>query len=383
MDLEYEAILMVIMIAIMLIFIYSELAPVLAPKSSQYYFNEVVSMANSACSSVQGQTNLAFTNPNAFVFQIYDNNYCGSILSSEPGIFYQSTYNPAISNSYDLCFANVSSSTFQMHYSGKNPALRKEYGSSSLPLVSSLNLTSGNQYYLKALTQKEVIYSYLDLSKSGPVGGSGTSVQQNLPAYSSSNKLLLPAISVNSSDSSITLVLYPTSPINPLNYAIHIAQYVNVSSNVNIVFNSNAQCVISLSNMNGTGRYVEYPPCTNRNITNISISVSPVNPVTHTYNFQLNLSATQTTASAYGRSVLVQQCLNMVDSANSGTLVNGSIMCVPITCGGFNYTLTNQNNNVFLGLYGGNYPYFGIQSGPGTLQIVNPNTESFLNTSLP
>ena len=38
MDLEYEAILMVIMIAIMLIFIYSELAPVLAPKSSQYYF---------------------------------------------------------------------------------------------------------------------------------------------------------------------------------------------------------------------------------------------------------------------------------------------------------------------------------------------------------
>ena len=120
-------------------------------------------------------------------------------------------------------------------------------------------------------------------------------------------------------------------------------------------------------------------PCID-NFSSVGIQFygTPVTPTPTALSYQLNLSLANATLAAQALSALSQQCMNLNESISNGYINYNSVVCKPITCsnGGVSFPLTDTANRPFLGLYSGTYTSFGVEAGPGDLQIINPSNEN-------
>ena len=344
MDLLLEGILIAIMMAIILFFVVYEYSAFFAPKSSISYYNSLVSMADSACTSIQTASNVQFSSPSIFVFQMYDSPACNSILSSNTYIFSpNSAALSALDGNYNLCYANVS-----------NPV--------------ALGISSGNQYFLESSSNANINF-YLPNKYAIP--GSG-----NMSDLAINNQISAPGIIVNSS-SSFSLILNSFSPIYPQNYTLNVQQYSNTSINLNIYFNGKSTCSLSYSDLNGLHSLSIVSPCQQK-IHNVTLAVRILGNVKVDY--QVNITAKSDSNPTF--SYLSQQCTNIVSLVNEGVISNSSIVCQPIVCGGNSFYLADQSNRPFLGLYDKVFTFLGVQSGFNDLQLVNSYSEQLINSSL-
>ncbi len=344
MDLLLEGILIAIMMAIILFFVVYEYSAFFAPKSSISYYTSLVSMADSACTSIQTASNVQFSSPSIFVFQMYDTPACNSLLSSNNYIFSpNSAVLSALNGNYDLCYANVSS-------------------------PSALGISSGNQYFLESSSNGNVNFY---LPKEYAISGSGN-MSDSVPY----NQLSSSGIDVNSS-SSFSLILNSYSAVTPQNYTFNVQEYSNNSINLNVYFNGQSTCSLSYSRLNGLNSLSIVSPC-HQKVYNITLSVEISGTLETDY--QANITAKSDSNSAF--LYLSQQCTNLVPLVNKGFINNNSIVCQPISCGGNSFYLADQSNRPFLGLYDKSFTFLGVQSGIGDLQLVNSYSEQLINSSL-
>ncbi len=344
MDLLLEGILIAIMMAIILFFVVYEYSAFFAPKSSISYYNSLVSMADSACTSIQTASNVQFSSPSIFVFQMYDTPACNSILSSNTYIFSpNSAVLSALNGNYNLCYANVS-----------NPA--------------ALGISSGNQYFLESSSKGNVNFY---LPKEYAIPGSG-----NMSDSAANNQISAPGIIVNSS-STFSLILNSSSPVSPQNYTFNVQGYSNSSINLNVYFNGQSTCSISYSDLDGLHSFSIVSPCQQK-VYNITLSIGISGNVETDY--QVNVTAKSDSNPTF--SYLSQQCTNLVSLVNEGVISNSSIVCQPIVCGGNSFYLADQSNRPFLGLYDEVFTFLGVQSGLNDLQLVNSYSEQLINSSL-
>ena len=344
MDLLLEGIMIAILMAVILIFIVSEYSAFFAPTSSISYYNSFVGMADSACSSIQTASNVQFTSPKLFVFQMYDSQSCNSILSSNSYIFSPtSAVLSSLDGNYDICYANIS-----------NPGL--------------FGISSGSQYFLKRSTKNNINFYY----------PSAYSIQNssNMSVAASNNQLGIPDISVNSS-SSFSIILNASSPANPNNYTFNLHEYSNESINLNIYFNGQISCEASYSDLAGVHSFSISSPCS-QHVNNLTIFV--LLSSNQETNYQVNVTAVPNVNPTI--SYLSQQCNDLVPFVENGIIDNGSIVCQPVLCGGSSFYLSDQNNRPFLGLYGESYNFLAVQSGVDDLQIVNSYSENLINGPL-
>ncbi len=341
MDLLLEGILIAIMIAIILIFVVYEYITFFAPKSSIGYYDSLVTMADSACTSIQTASNVQFSSPTIFVFQMYDPQACNSILSSNAYIFSpNSAVLSSLNGNYDLCYANVS-----------NPA--------------ALGVSSGNQYFLKRSTNDYINFYYpkeYSIPKSSNM--------------SSLSELNTAGVEVNSS-SPFSVILNAYSAVNPSNYTFNLNEYSNTSINLDVYFNGQTSCGVDYSNLYGVQSFSISSPCQQK-VNNLTVSVLPSGSQETNYQFNVTAKPDLSPTSSY----LSQQCTNLVSLVSRGVISNGSIVCQPIICGGNSFYLADQSNRPFLGLYGESFTFLGVQSGVNDLQIVNSYSEQLINSSL-
>ncbi|MGC8533170.1 MAG: hypothetical protein ACP5MV_00880 [Candidatus Parvarchaeum sp.] len=344
MDLLLEGILIAIMMAIILFFVVYEYSAFFAPKSSISYYNSLVSMADSACTSIQTASNVQFSSPSIFVFQMYDTPGCNSILSSNTYIFSpNSAVLSSLDGNYNLCYANIS-----------DPV--------------ALGVSSGNQYFLESTAKGDVNF-YLPKE----YAFSGSANMSDLALY---NQISTSGIVVNSS-STFSLILNSSSVIASQNYTFYLQEYSNNSINLNAYFNGQSTCSRSYSDLTGIHSLSLVSPC-QQEVHNITLVVSiPGNLET---NFQVNVTAKSNYNPTF--SYLSQQCTNLVTLVKEGTINNGSIVCQPILCGGNSFYLADQSNRPFLGLYSKSFTFLGVQSGVNDLQLVNSYSEQLVNGSL-
>lgn len=342
MDLLLEGILIAIMMAIILIFVVYEYSTFFAPKSSADYFSKFVGLADSACTSIQTTSNVQFSSPQLFVFQIYDSQACNSVLGSNVSIFSPiSSALSALSGNYDLCYATVNE-------------------------PSVLNISSGNQYYFKKPSGHNVNFY---LSKSNAIPNSGNLSTTN-------NQISKTGLEVNSS-SAFSITVTASKPVTAQNYSFDIYEYANTTISLQVYFNGLTSCSDSYTDLTGVKSLSVVSPCT-QNIQNVTLEVTPA--ANSAFNYQLNLTA----VSDFNPSnqFLSQQCTSLPSLVQENVIANGSIVCEPISCGGHSFMLTDQSNRPFLGLYGSSYAFLGVQSGVNDLQIVNSYPEKLFNISL-
>ncbi len=342
MDLLLEGIMIAILMAVILIFVVSEYSAFFAPISSISYYKSFVGMADSACTSIQTASNVQFSSPQLFVFQMYDSGSCNSILSSNSYIFApSSSVLSALDGNYDICYANIS-----------NPSL--------------FGISGGNQYYLKPSNRYNINFYYP--SAYSILNSSNMSI---LP------ELTTPGVEVNAT-SSFSIILNASSPVNPNNYTFKLNEYSNTSISINIYFNGQISCAASYSDLGeGLRSFSISSPCQQK-VNNLTMFV--LLPNNHETNYQFNITAVQNVNPSV--SYLSQQCNDLVPFVKNGIISNGSIVCEPVLCGGVSFYLSDQNNRPFLGLYGGSYTFLGVQSGVNDLQIVNSYPEQLLNGPL-
>ena len=344
MDLLLEGILIAIMMVIILFFIVYEYSAFFAPKSSISYYNSFVGMADSACTSIQTASNVQFSSPTIFVFQMYDGPSCNSILGSNSYIFSpNSAVLSSLNGNYNLCYANVSNPT-------------------------ALGISSGNQYFLESSSKNNVNFYF---AKSNAIPNSS-----NMSINAVKNQISTSGVEANSS-TTFSLILTAEKSVSPQNYSFHLDQYSNSSVNIAVYFNGETTCSLSYSNKIHYYSISLTPPCL-QNINNVTIQVTPVSNTA--VNYQVNFTAVPD--SNPSQQYLSQQCTNLVPMVNEGIINNGSIVCEPVICGGNSFLLSDQNNRPFLGLYGGSYTFLGVQSGVNDLQIVNSYSEQLINASL-
>ena len=344
MDLLLEGILIAIMMAIILFFVVYEYSAFFAPKSSISYYNSLVGMADSACTSIQTASNVQFSSPSIFVFQMSDTPACNSILSSNTYIFSpNSAVLSALSGNYNLCYANVSNTV-------------------------ALGISSGNQYFLESSTTGNVNFY---LPKEYTISGSAN--MSDLALY---NQLSTSGIVVNAS-SPFSLILNSSSSVASQNYTFDVEEYSNNSINLDVYFNGQSTCSRSYSDLTGVHSLSMVSPC-QQEVHNITLVVGITGSVET--NFQVNVTAKSNYNPTF--SYLSQQCTNLVTLVKEGTINNGSIVCQPILCGGNSFYLADQSNRPFLGLYSESFTFLGVQSGVNDLQLVNSYQEQLTNSSL-
>lgn len=346
MDLLLEGILIAIMMAIILFFVVYEYSAFFAPVSSVSYYSSLVSMADSACTSIQTASNVQFSSPSIFVFQMYDTPACNSILSSNTYIFSPtSAVLSELNGNYDLCYANVSDPT-------------------------ALGISSGNQYFLESSTKGNINFY---LPKKYAISGSANMSGLPLPIY---DEISTSGIVVNSS-SSFSLILNASSAVSPQNYTFYLQEYSNNSIDLGVYFNGQSTCSRSYSDLTGLHSLSIVSPC-QQTVHNITLVIGIQGNLET--NYQVNITAKSDSNPTF--SYLSQQCTNLVPLVNAGVISNSSIVCHPIICGGNSFYLADQSNRPFLGLYGESFTFLGVQSGVNDLQLVNSYKEQLTNSSL-
>ena len=345
-----EMIGMIVMMAIIIIaVVYYVLLPSISVQSSSDFYSSFVSAADSACTSPQTLSNIQFDSPAAIVFQIYDTPSCNSVLTANPSIFSNTTpLSIDLENNYDLCYAKVD-----------NP--------------SALGVSSGSQYYYSQPIQKTYYFSL----------GPNNPPTAELSASSPVNKLLVPAIQANSTSGSLSLILVSSKPINVSDFSFSLLQYVNVSSQVNIYFNSLDSCERSFT-VTPSSPYPSFDSPCQSNVSNVTIEVisNPVNGKSPSLQYQVNFSAVPILNISSGIPTLSQQCSNIVPAVSSGYIANGTITCEPIICGTTSFPLADSNQDPFLGLYSGSFTSVELTSGVSSIQFINAHPEQLISSPI-
>lgn len=342
---------MILLIAIILIFVILSLLNFFQPKSSFYYYNNVVAMAQGACTSTQGSTNLQFDNPNAVVFQIYDNATCDALLQSKPKMF-SSPFTPSAgSGGFQLCYAVLKGDTnlgqqfyFSSTYTAPVYVLSPPLPYTVLPLYSGGKY--GNQF------------------SSYGISGIGVNATRNDQTDTQ--------LSLSASSSGTTMTF-------PLGYEFRLMFYSNVSSTVTLFYgNQGCQSPVESYTQGSPPLSLSfYNPCTT-GFSSVSILVQPVYSGANqpAVSYEFNLSAQQSVfTQPLAEAALYDQCNGIPSAVSSGEFKNGTIVCSPITCGSTSLPLADTEDHVFEALFGGTYPFFGVEAGLSDLQILNPNSE--------
>jgi hypothetical protein len=371
MDIAWEGILMILLIAIILIFIIISLLNFFQPKGSLNYYNSFVSLADGACSSPQLGSNYQFNSPNALVFQLYDNSTCNNILAKYNSTIFQGTYpySSSMTNDYLLCYATPTS------------------------LGTSTIFSQGQYYFSPGGTPQSAPY-YLGFAPSNVYVAPTPNAE--LGAYSLQNELGMQDIQVNASciDNGCSnfgayfAYLYgPTGNQKAKTfsdaYSLYAGFYSNLSVSVGIFFSGpQGYCSRGPYNYDLSKNEVlpmAISPCINNfSFVGIQFYGTTVTPTPAAISYQINFSLENTTLAAQALSALSQQCMNLNSSISSGYINYNSVICKPITCsnGGVSFPLTDTANRPFLGLYSGTYTSFGVIAGSGDLQIINPSNEN-------
>ena len=351
MDIALEGILMIVLMAIILLFVIISLSGFFAPKGSGYYFKQFVSMASSACTSTQSSTSMGFSTPPSAVFQIYDNATCNSTLFGNQNIFNLSTpYSPpAMYGNYAICYARI------------NTTDKSALG----------QLSNSQQYYLKPFQ----INNAIKFSSSAPYLLYGMTYNHlSVPAFQENE-------STGGSGSYITISF--NRSINTSQFKFQIQLYQNTSSSVSVQFGSVSQnCVKSYPTAANVTIPLSTIPTCGINISNVTFGISepaPLKPTLYDVNMTLVPFASQTLGQ---NAILAQQCLDLPSRVSSGALINRTITCEPIACGGNSFMLTDTLNRPFLGISLLSFNYFGIQAGVGDLQMITPNSEAVISKPL-
>ncbi len=361
-SIETYGILMVVLMAIILIFIFLSLEGVFSkPESSLYYFNQITSMAGQSCFSNPTTNNINLGNPDAAVIQIYDNSTCNGALQSSTNLFNPSSpYNSNLLNNYDLCYANVTGIT-----SGGLFGLGTMH-------VSEINGYNVGQYYYTPANVNSVQYASAPYPATTIPAGS-----TELGVYG-----LGAAEEVFTQSTQYSMGFYGLSPYSP-NNVITLYIYIN-KSNVGyslLFYDQGVNCYNTVQYLySGVTSNTIYPTQCPA-ITNIVLQI--INPNAAVL-VQANISMT-VSSKIYEQNVLSQQCMGLVNAVQNSEVNPNSIVCVPINCNNNNFVLTDasQQQRTLLAIIGENFGFLSIQSGSGgTLKIVNPNGESIESSSI-
>ena len=361
-SIETYGILMVVLMAIILIFIFLSLEGVFSkPESSLYYFNQITGMASQACYSNPSTNSINLGNPGAAAIQIYDNSTCDEKLQSYTNIFNPAyPYNSNLLNNYDLCYANVT---------GISSGGLFGLGSTQ---VTEVNGYGVGQYYYSPAIVNAIEYPAAHLpavsipSSSSRLNIYGLAAAQIVLTQSSQYNLDFSGVSNYASSNVFNLYIY----INKSNVQYSLEFYDQGVSCYNTP-------EYFYSGITSQAIYPTNCP----SITSIVLQLTNPNAAVMV---QANVSMT-VSSSIYEQSVLSQQCIGLVNDVQDGELKQNSVVCVPINCNNNNFVLTDasQQERTLLAIIGGNFGFFSIQSGSGgTLKIVNPNTESIESSSI-
>lgn len=362
MDIAWEGILMVLLIAIILIFIILSLLNFFQPQSSFSYYSNLVSMVNGACSSTQSQTNQQFNNPNSVVFQIYDNQTtvanpgasCDSLLTAESNIFNpQDPYDSnTLAGNYDLCYAQTSFSHAQQ--------------------VFLVTPTPPMYYFIP-----DSPYNPNDISL--------------IPAYKPINYLGVPAIldnATNSQDYSLTLSAPAVATFNPSQYTFELLFYSNYSASpitLNVFLGNCPSKTYTIPYIGKQPTAVQIANTCDTSFSSISINVQPgytssgtVPPIS----YELNITAQQVSSvPAFIDDNLADMCFSLIEGAKLGYIVNGTLVCNPIKCGSTSFVLADTEDRPFLEEDSEIYSLLAVQPAESFLQLLNPNSEELVDNA--
>jgi hypothetical protein len=364
MKIVLEGIMIVIMIVVILIGALIAFGPFFAPHSSSYYYTQTVSMLQSACVSPQVASNFQFDSPPSVLLQIYDNSTCNSLLSKYKNMFANDSFSPSLSGNYDLCYARLNTSG----YGG----LIKTY-------------LDNSQFFFNVTKSEKLVY----LSALPPSLVGSTSPIYDMPYYSPNNVLSALGVPVyaaqtNLSGSNQVVGFGTTSTFYTGNDVVSILVYSNNSANFQIYPSDDIGCSSSFSYNPASPPKEPIKlalPC-NFSTAGFLMDASPSNANAVTQ-YQFNLSVYPINQNLTSENVvLFDQCAAIPSLVSQGYLDNGSIYCAPISCGGSNFILTDTYNRPLLGAVGGSYSSLGAESGPGDLQLIDPNSEIIMQGSL-
>ncbi|MCL4399191.1 hypothetical protein M1293_01595 [Candidatus Parvarchaeota archaeon] len=358
MKIVLEGIMIVIMIVIILIAALIAFGPFFAPRTSSYYYNQTASLYQSACTSPQIGSNFQFDSPPSTVLQIYDNSTCDSLLSGYKNMFANQSFESTTSLGYELCYARLNTSG----YGG----LIKTY-------------LNNQQFFFNITNSQKLTY----LTTLPPSLFGVTSAVYDMPYFSPANVLSsmgfqVDAAQTNLSGSSQVIGFGQTSLFYTGNDVISILVYSNNSANFQIYPSDDIGCsdFFSYNPANPPKEPIDLSlPC------NFSTSGLVINPTVinnqGVTQYQFNLSIYPITQNLTSQNAaLFDQCEALPGLVSNSYLDNGSIYCAPVNCGGNNFFIANTYNKPLLGFVGGSYSSIGFESGPGDLQIIDPNSET-------
>lgn len=341
---------MIVMMAIILIFLVILFSSFIKPKSSMNYFNDLMSLIGSACTSPQSTTYLQFNSPNSVVIQVMDTDNCNnSVLypAQQKGYFSSLyPYNPSTPlNSTLLCYAQTTSSASSQ--SGQFFSSMSNYQISFYPYCSYFGIISCSKLPLAAVYNT---YSDKTTIEFMPTQSTFLSGLYTYSLQGSSNSLQ----SVNISFSN-------------LNGAVCYSNNFNIQLNgnqfgINGEINFSKQCSSGISAINVTFNAQPGFKVNGSNPFNVTVNDIIFTPLSL---FHSSLGYSSGTCGALWGMI------------TSGEIVKGSLVCQPIDCNNQNYVLTDQDGNPLEAIQDEQYGFFEVESGPtGTLQIINPNPES-------
>jgi len=354
-------VLMVIIIIFILEFIRT-FAPV---KGSFDYYQQMYSLIPNSCRSPQSTTNLYFNSPNSVVFQSYDNTTCQSYIV-DSGVLSSNMTTQGIDNlpnNYDLCYGQLTSS-----------------GSKSLGTEQYYENVNTAPIYLIPQPEPEIYEGKISSAILQLISPNNEFSSRNLIAFQENGS--------NSLGAATIYVSYNTkNPISSALYNINTLVYANQTGSFLISFYSQPQT----SAFPVTPCYTYSYQYANEKATDLSLQItnsecSKITNVTVEFESSSQSSVeieTNLSISNYyynPTTILSNQCMGLVEAVKSGIIVNNSIFCQPILCGGSTFILTDGQNRPFLALSNEKFTFLSIQSSSNDyLEINNPNTETTID----
>jgi Tfp pilus assembly protein FimT len=368
-QIQYEGIIMFVLMAIIIIFLVFAFAGFFTPVNSQHYYNEINSMISQACYSTQSASSIQLNNPKAVVFQIYDNPVCNTTLSSSHAFQNSSPYNSKLlSRNFDLCYGELGKSDTFGAYSTK--------------------VSGPAQYYLTAgsapLTYLSVVTPDSNLGQPTPTTVSSSSSE--LSEYG------LAAASVDQTGPAPTFNSYQIDWNDPIyaknNYVYTLYAYSNVSGLLGVTI-SESGCNIAPFAIQLAAGHIKISTlnlgCNSTGTIYTNFPYGGMNGKYVPVKLQENMSAQKHELPNYYQNTLAQQCSNLVTDINNNAIENGTLVCAPINCGSnnANFVLSDEQSRPLLAMFQESFPYFAVSSGLfSSLAITNPNVEVEKNESL-
>jgi len=341
---------MILMMFFILLFMYTLISHLISTNSSEQSFNTLISMASSACSSVQSSSSITFSNPSSEVVQIYDSPSCNSTLYSNPSWFnpnhpYNSTMDSLVNN-YDLCYAQLTKSgASQSQAFGQTYIQQKTITVSSPSVYPTLPPYFSQVVFSYPTNFGNFADSYFVFSVNGSINVSVTGGEIQF---------------INSSGEVCDSISFtePNTNSFPVSNAINFSEKCTSA----VVNNENGYINLTIDEEPGSGPFKV---------------VSSPNDMTFSQPPYL-----------FDQTQLSYNCISFPSSFNgiqslgeSAFLSKGTLICEPITCNGNNFILTDSNGNVLNSIIYSSFTFFELSpGGVGAIKITNPNSENIIQS---